>query len=259
MWSRERVDELVALAIGGHAIGGPSAFASVLHAMGKQGVAAAVGAYLRSPPPELKTALDKYLSENAVRDPEAVRRLVQPDVAPELAKSALFIASKSIKGSVAEALYDTAREHPAKLVSDYANFLWRTNTPRGRLKAFQDALGAQDPAERVRAADTLAKAKDTQALEPLIRFVDEASFVSRTPEERKAFLNALVAIGGRPAAECLKRLTERKASLFNRGAIETLRAEATRALADLRKLAASSAGRVGPPSGRLGPPSGGPA
>ncbi len=235
MWSPDRVDELVALALGGHAIGGPAAFASVLVSMGKQGVTAAVGAYLKSPPPELKTALERYLTENAVRDTDAMRRLVEPDVAPDLAKSALFIASKSVRGTPAEALYDVARAHPAKLVSDYATFLWRTSTPRGRLKAFQDALEASDPAERVRAADTLAKARDTQALEPLIRLVDEAGFASRTPEERRAFLGALVAIGGREAAGCLTRQTQRKASLFNRGATEQLRVEASRALEELRK------------------------
>lgn len=227
----ERVDAIVALGAGA-----PGAFVQVLRGLGDSGVAAAVTAYLGATEPDVREELNRFLVEHVARAPGQLERLLAPDVPAETARWALFLVSKSNSGQVSEALFELGRRHPAPEVSEYAFFLWRKHSGRGRLSAFLEALSAADPQERLRAAATLAKARDPEALEPLERLIEDPSFVGRTAEEKRALLAAVAAIGGARATGFLRRQAARKTGLFRARAGREIREAAQDALEVLEEV-----------------------
>lgn len=208
---KERVDALVALGTSVGALAGP--LTQVLRYLGDVGLAAAVTAYLGATGREVRDALSRFLAEHVVGVTGQLERLLAPDVPAETARWALFLVSKS-SAAANEALYDLGRQHPAPVVSEYALFLWRTHTSRGRQAAFLDALSGADVQERVRAANTLARSRDPEALLPLKQLIDDASFVGRTPEEKRALLAAVAAIAGAGATEFLRKQSRRQTGFF---------------------------------------------
>lgn len=224
--TKARVDALVALGASG---GAPDAFVAALRGLGDAGIAAGVTAYLVATDREVRDALRRFLAEHMTRAPDQLQRLLAASVPAETARWALFLVGKC-KGSC-EALYDLGREHPAPAVSEYALFLWRMNTPRGRLAAFLEALSASDVQERIRAAHTLAKARDPEALQPLKQLIDEPSFLGRTAEEKRAFMAAVAAIAGAGATEFLRRQSRRQTGFFRARAGNEIR-EAAQDLLD---------------------------
>jgi hypothetical protein len=209
--TKERVEALVALGTSAGALAGP--LTQVLRYLGDVGLAAAVTAYLGATGREVRDALSRFLAEHVVGVTSQLERLLAPDVPAETARWALFLVSKS-SAAANEALYDLGRQHPAPVVSDYALFLWRTHTSRGRQAAFLDALSGADVQERVRAANTLARSRDPEALLPLKQLIDDASFVGRTPEEKRALLAAVAAIAGAGATEFLRKQSRRQTGFF---------------------------------------------
>ena len=234
--TKERGEQLTAMACGVGALGGPSAFGRILKHLGRAGVAIAVRAYLQARSLELRDSLNKFLTANVVLAPEELVVLIEPKVPADMARWALFLASKSLKGPAADRMYEEGKQHPAPRVREYANFLWRTQTTKGRIRAFIEALEAPDVAERIRAAETLAKAQDAEAIPALMRLIEDEAFLARTPEEKKAFLAALTALGGFSVSEFLHQQTNRQTSIFRRRAGEEVRDEAERALRKLRGL-----------------------
>jgi tetratricopeptide (TPR) repeat protein len=200
--SPESQEQLVKVACGA-SIGGPAAFCRILAALGDAGITAGVTAYLAAGSKELRDSLNAFLAANAERKPDELLRLIQPDVDAETVRWALFLASKSLKGPVAKNLYETARLHASEAVREYANFLWRTQTPEGRIAAFLAALEAPDEAERVRAAETLGRAKDMEALPALVRLVEDEAFERRSSPEQRAFMGALSELGGDAAERAI--------------------------------------------------------
>jgi hypothetical protein len=229
----------------GTSVGGPRAFCRAARALGKAGIAAAVSAYLKTTSRETREALNVFIAENAQVAPEELVRLVGPGSDAETARWALFLAGKHLRGVLAETLYSTAQAHADEKVRDYAAFLWRTSTPEGRLRAFQDALDAPDVAERVRAAETIAKSGDKNAYETLKKLIDEPAFLARSAEEKRAFLAAVVAIGGTQAKDFLRRQTERPTGVFRRRAGAEVREEAEKLLRNLT----TPVQRPAPPAG----------
>lgn len=209
---KERVDAIVALGMSGGALS--NSFVQVLRFMGDVGVGAAVTAYLGATVREVRDALSRFLAEHVVGAPGQLERLLAPGVPAETARWALFLVSKGKNAAGNEALYDLGRQHPAPVVSEYALFLWRTHTPRGRQAAFLEALSGADVQERVRAANTLARSRDPEALQPLKQLIDDPSFVGRTPEEKRAFMAAVAAIAGAGATEFLRKQSRRQTGIF---------------------------------------------
>jgi hypothetical protein len=228
--STESLETITSLALAG-ASGGPGALCQVLARMGPPGIDAAVAAYLRTSASELREALKKFIGDAIDRNPEAVRPLIESGVTwAETARWALFLVSKRVHGPAADSLIDAGTKHPDKKVSEYASFLWRTSTSKGRLKAFLDALDSEDVAERVRAAEQLAKAKDPDTLAPLKKLIADSSFVGRTIEEKRAFLAAVAAIAGSGARKFIEEQSSRKTGIFRVQAGQELREEAQKVL-----------------------------
>jgi hypothetical protein len=209
--TKESLAKLVAL---GSASLQQDAFCSILEALGPPGVSAALSAYERTTSKEVREALNEFLVENVASCPEALRPLVEPTAVADTARFALFLASKSLKGEAADAIFEVARAHPHQQVSTYAHFLLRTHTPRGRLKALLESLDKNDVTERIRAVDALARAKDREALDPIVKLIDDPSFLNRTPEEMKSFLNAVKEIGGAEMIRFFQRQSERSSGIF---------------------------------------------
>ena len=245
MGDSESVDQLVD-ALTGEVVTGAAAFCRVATVLGPRGVSAAVTAYIKTTNKEVREALNSFIALNADKNPNELGRLCAGSVPVETAKWALFTASKHLRGPLAEGLFAQALQHPEPAVSSYANFLWRTNTPAGRLRAFMDALDAADPAERIRAAENIARSGDFMALEALKKIVDEASFLDRTPEEKRAILAAVVAIGGASSTDFLRRQTERATGLFRRRAGAEVREAAEKLLDGLKKRPAGGPGAEPP-------------
>lgn len=231
--TQDRVAAVVALGTSG---GAPSAFIQVLRSMGDVGIAAAVTAYLGATEPEVRDALSRFLVENVARAPGQLERLLAPDVPAETARWALFLVSKSKGGPTSEALYELGRQHPAAEVREYALFLWRMHSGRGRVSAFLDALSASDVQERIRAATTLAKARDPEVLEPLKRLIEDPSFVGRTAEEKRVLLAAVAAIAGVGATDFLKRQAARQTGFFRARAGKEIREAAQEVLGVLEEI-----------------------
>lgn len=232
----ESLETITAHALAG-ASGGPASLCQILARMGSPGVDAAVAAYLRTSASELREALKKHIGDHADENPEALRPLIESGVTwAETARWALFLVSKRVHGPAADGLIEAGTKHPDKKVSEYASFLWRTSTSKGRLRAFMDALDSKDVAERVRAADQLAKAKDPEAIEHLKKLIEDSSFIGRTVEEKRAFLGAVAAIGGRATRTFIKGQAERKAGIsgiFKLSGGTEVREEAQKLLRDL--------------------------
>jgi hypothetical protein len=226
----EAFERLIALATSG-AAGGPPALIQVLKLLGgSRGVEVAVPALLKAQTQELREALQRYLTERFTENPAPIRRLAEPTVPAELARWTLFTASKKLRGQSVELLLDMGMTHPDKQVKEYASFLTRTMTAKGRLRAFQDALRSEDVAERIRAAQLLGRERDPEGLEHLKAAVQDASFLSRTVEEKRAFLEAIAQIGGNQARGILTEQTKRKTSIFRLRAGGEVREEAERLL-----------------------------
>jgi hypothetical protein len=229
----DRVDAIVEL--GTKESTPPAVLCRLLGLLGKAGVAAAVTALLAAKADDLRAALTRFLSDHAHEAPHELTRLVLPTASIESARWALFVASKSLDGPQAEALYEAGKRHERPEVREYAAFLWRTNTPQGRLRALLDALESPDAAERVRAAHALARARDREGIEPLKRLIEDPSFATRSVEEKRASLDALAAIAGAGVEVFLDRQTRRTTGLFRlRGGAE-IRQAAEAALARVRR------------------------
>ncbi len=231
--SRDGIEKLIAIGTSGTSEGGPEAFVAVLEALGPAGVQAALQAHGRTSSKELRDALNTFLTENVGAFPETLKPLVDRNATAETAKWALFLVSKSVKGSAAEPLLDAGKHHPASAVSEYATFLWKTATPRGRLTAFLDSIDKNDVAERIRAVDALGKAKDAEALPVLVKLVDDPSFLSRPPEEMKAFLGAISEIGGPQMITFFEKQSERSSGIFKIRAGNEIREQAKTLLQQL--------------------------
>jgi hypothetical protein len=211
----ERLDALVAMGTSGTA--GPAAFCKLLRLLGKAGVAPAVTAYLKASGAELHAALNRLLSEQVALAPMELGRLLAPEAPAETARWALFLASKNLTVEAAEPLYQLGRLHPAKEAHEYANFLWRTTTTQGRLRAFLDALDAPDVPERLRAATTIGRTRDPTAAEAIKKVINDPSFLGRTLEEKQAFFSAAIALDPERAKEFLLQQTLRQGGLMRKG------------------------------------------
>ena len=231
--SRDGIEKLIAIGTSGTAEGGPEAFVAVLEALGTAGVQAGLQAYGRTGSKELRDALNTFLAANVGAFPETLKPLVDRNTTAETAKWALFLVSKSVRGPAAEPLLEAGKHHPASAVSEYATFLWKTATPRGRLTAFLDSIDKSDVAERIRAVDALGKAKDAEALPVLVKLVDDPSFLSRPPEEMKAFLGAISEIGGPQMITFFEKQSERSSGIFKIRAGNEVREQAKTLLQQL--------------------------
>jgi HEAT repeat protein len=138
-----------------------------------------------------------------------------------------------VKGVAGEQLYMSGTLHPAAVVNEYATFLLRTQTPKGRMQAFVKALDSADVNERIRAIENIANARDKDALTELKRLVDDGSFLSRSPEEMHAFLKAIALIGGSQARDFIDKQANRTTGVFRRRAGEEIRASAQHILKNL--------------------------
>jgi hypothetical protein len=217
------LEKLIALGSTGS---NPEAFCQILEGLGENGITTALAAYQRTASKELREALSGFLSENIALAPDALRPLLQPTASSETAKFALFLVSKSLQGEVADRLYDEAKKYPKPAVAEYATFLWRTQTLKGRLAAFAEALEGSDVAERIRAVDALAKAKDREALEALVKLVQDPSFLTRTHEEMRAFMHAIGEIGGKTMIQFFEQQSARTTGIFRLRAGSELRDQA---------------------------------
>lgn len=92
--------------------------------------------------------------------------------------------------------------------------------------------------ERIRAVNALARARDQDALPALMKLVDDPSFLSRPPEEMKAFLAAISAIGGSQTIHFFEKQSERPTGIFRIRAGSEVREQAKDLL---RKLAQGGA------------------
>ncbi|MEZ0230989.1 MAG: HEAT repeat domain-containing protein, partial [Planctomycetota bacterium] len=231
----EAIARLADAVAGEGATGTPAAFVRCASFMGRHGVTAAVSAYLKATTDELRSTLNQFLAANAERNPGELTRLCAATVSVETAKWALFTASKHLRGPLAESLFAQGLQHPEAAVRDYANFLWRTHTPAGRMRAFLDTLDVPDVGERVRAAEAIGRSKDYAALDPLKKLVDDPKFLDRTAEEKRAILGAIAAIGGTDSAGFLMRQTDRQTGLFRRRAGAEVRDAAAKLLEGLKR------------------------
>lgn len=208
----QRLEKLVAIGAAGGA--DPRALCAILEALGDQGVPTALAAYQRAASKEVKDALNEFLAENIGGYADALRPLLAPTASTETAKFALFLVSKNLTGDIADSLYEAGRAHPQAAVSDYAAFLARTHTPKGRLAALIESLEKDDVAARIQAVNALARAKDRPTLELLVKLVQDPSFLDRTSEEMQAFMNAISEIGGQAMLTFFEEQAARSSGLF---------------------------------------------
>jgi hypothetical protein len=229
------IEKLAALASGG-ALGGPTSLCEIFELLGEHMLASAVTAYLRDLSPDVRAALDDFLVENLVVSPRELQRALQPQVAADVARSAMFVYGKApIPEIEIEGACELAKTHPEARVREHGELVLRTRTARGRLQAFKDALEAKDPQERIRAAGTLTRAQDHGALETLLKLIEDPSFLSREFEEMDAFIAAVVAIGGERTKHFLEQQSSRTTGVFKMRAGTHLRDAAKKALDDLAK------------------------
>jgi hypothetical protein len=243
----DKVTKLVKAATDG-GLGGPPALCRVFSVLGEAGVYSAVEACTGATTKELREALLELLGRTAPDFPDALARLLQPTVDAATAKWALFLVSKKLKGPVAQRLYLLGAQHPAEPVSTYANFLYRTQTEKGRLQAFQESLDAPDQAERARALDAVVRSRDLGAFEALKAAVEAPGFLGRSSDERRAFLNAVAAMGGKGAIGFLSRQVERRTSVLKPGATREIRAFAEELVQKLGSAADEDKGLARPPN-----------
>lgn len=213
----------------------PAAFCAILRALGEHGVPTALTTWQRTRSKELKDALGAFLAERISAAPAALEPLLQPSASVETAKFALFLVSRGLEGALADAFYDLGRAHPEQAVSQYATFLWRTHTARGRLAALLESLEKNDVADRITVVNLLAQAKDQPALPTLMKVVQDPSFFNRTPEEMDAFLKAIAAIGGQETLAFFEQQAARSSGLFRMRAGTELRGKAKSISERLRK------------------------
>ncbi|MBI3724276.1 hypothetical protein HY251_10045 [bacterium] len=230
--SDEGVEQLVKVACG-EPLGGPAALCRVARVLGPAGNAVVCRVYARTDEKSLREALNAYLAEQGEIDPGELARLCAPTVPAETARWALFTAGKHLRGEQVEVLYETARRHPDPAVGEYASFLWRSQSPQGRLQTFLETLALPDAAERIRALAALVQARDAVALDALKKLVDDPAFLQRTKEEKAAFLSAIAAIGGAAMRGFLMRQQERPTGIFQRKAVLEIREGAQRAIEGL--------------------------
>jgi hypothetical protein len=229
------IEKLAALASGG-AVGGPTALCEIFELLGEHMLASAVTAYLRDLSPDVRAVLDDFLVANLVVGPRELHRALQPQVAADVARSAMFVYGKApIPEIEIEAACELAKAHPEARVREHGELVRRMRTARGRLEAFKDALEAKDPQERIRAAGTLARARDREALETLLKLIEDPSFLSREFEEMDAFIAAVVAIGGERTKHFLEQQSSRTTGVFKMRAGSHVRDMAKKALDDLAK------------------------
>jgi hypothetical protein len=221
--SERGLERLVAVGAGGS---DPAAFCAILGVVGEHAVPTALAAWQRTRSKELRDALGTFLAERIARAPAALEPLLQPNASVEVAKFALFLVSRGLEGALADALYELGKAHPEPAVAQYATFLWRTHTARGRLAALLESLEKNDVQDRITVVNLLAKAKDQLALPSLIKVVQDPSFLDRTPEEMDAFLAAIAAIGGPETIKFFEEQAGRSSGLFRLRAGNDLRGKA---------------------------------
>lgn len=209
--SNQRIEKLTTVGAEG---ADPRAFCAILEALGDKGVPTALAAYQRTASKEVKDALNELLAENIGGYSDALRPLLAETASVDTAKFALFLASKHLAGDVADSLYEAGRTHPQAAVSEYAAFLARTHTPKGRLAALIESLEKDDVAARIAAVNALARAKDHPTLDLLVKLVQDPSFLNRTSEEMQAFLNAISEIGGKEMIDFFEEQAGRSSGLF---------------------------------------------
>src|SRR5690606_19678629 len=97
MGEEQNVGRLTELAQG-HALGGPKAFCRILGLIGDSGLTAAVATFMLTKNKELQEALQAFISDNLHRNPKVLAPMLDPAVPADVARAALFIASKKLKG-----------------------------------------------------------------------------------------------------------------------------------------------------------------
>jgi hypothetical protein len=233
----ENIDRLVAMALSGRAVGGPSAFAKILTAMGGPGVACGVLTYLQADSEEMRDALVTCLQGSVHKNPLALLPMLDPEQPPDVVKAGMFVINKAegaIKSKKLSALLSKCREHSDPEITKYATHLWRNNTREGKAAQLMDALMAEKRVERVRALQQLVRVAWHPAADRIKEVIADESFPRRDVHERGAFIEALRLLGGTTAAPFLEQQTKRKTLVFNRKAIGEIRQFAQRALNDLK-------------------------
>lgn len=227
--------ERLAETVLGQAIGGPKAYVRVLGLLGEGSASAAVQAFLKSETKELRDALLAFLGDRVTAEPLALLPMLDPSVPGEIARSALFLVSKKVRGKPLEELLGAARKHKDGKVTEYATQLWRTTTDEGRLQTLMESIFSEHKPDRLRAAAQLAQAAHRPALEPLKKAIEAAAFLQRDKDERAAFFDGVLKCGGQAAIAFLQQQAQRSGGLFNRGVINETREMANAALEKLKK------------------------
>ena len=221
----------------GQGLGGPQAFCRILGLLGTPGLDAAVEAYLDAEAKELKDALLGFVKSNLATNPMALSPLVSPERPAKVVSDGLFLLSKqrTMDPRALEALLNLARDHEDRKISEYATHLWRTMTEGGRIEGMVGALNSDSRRDRLRALQILVKANHQPALDTMRAVVESKDFLSRDQQERHAFLQAIRVLGGKGAIGFLQRQTQRSTTLFNRKAVNEIRAMAEQELQQMRK------------------------
>lgn len=221
----------------GQGLGGPQAFCRILGLLGAPGLDAAVEAYLDADNKELQDALMGFVKSNLGQNPMALAPLVSPQRPAQIVSNGLFLLGKQrgMDPQALEALLNMARQHEDPKISEYATHLWRTMTEGGRIEGMVGALTSDSRRDRLRALQILVKANHTPAVDAMRDVVESKDFLGRDAQERQAFLQAIRVLGGQGAIGFLQRQTQRSTSLFNRKAINEIRAMAEQELKQMRR------------------------
>jgi hypothetical protein len=216
----------------GSALGGPRAFCRILGLIGDGGLTAAVATLMLTKNKELAEALSGFIGDNLHRNPKVLTPMLDPAVPGELARQALFIASKKLKGKELEELLNLGRRHNDAKIKDYATHMWRTQTEEGRLQTFLQALESSEAKnDRLRAVTSLTQANYRPALDVMKKVVESAAFLTRDADEKAAYIDGIRRLGGKASIAFLQGLASKSTmTLFNRKAIAEVKDAAQKAL-----------------------------
>ena len=225
---------LIAMARG--SLGGDAAaLCQVLDRLGPVGVTTAVHIYTRAQSGVIGPALLDFVAENLSRNPQAIRPLLGPTVAPDVVSRLIAQLRDQISDDATLAeLLKLAREHPDKAVSTAATGIWQESTSQGQLSKVVHLLTDDDRVNRLAALNRLLDANDPRAVPKLRKVIESTEFLGRDKVERSAFMDALGHLGGSDAASFLEAQTRRTTGLFNRSAVKEIRESAQSSLNRLK-------------------------
>lgn len=217
----ERLERLVEVALAG-GVGGGEALCGILELLGPLGTEAAVATFSRATEKELEERLLRHLAAHASDRLDLLEWLIDPAGRASKVRSVLFMVSKTVKEPAAlDKLLRRGCEHHDEQVKGYAEHLWRTLTPRGRLTGAREALKAPARDARLAAIRSVVEAGDTEAVHTLLQQGDDPGFLDKDKEERQAVVEALAALGGSRVADWLEGWATRSAwVVFKRDAVK---------------------------------------